>query len=129
MGCRPTCCSSNNQKNCISVIYNIDSEKLPSSVLKGFAEVLGSFNNQDDIVQNFTHPAKLGLPSHSTQDQEPKIDSLMQSNTKTELKKSLSEKTVEIMNDENKGRTKKIRAKSEKVLRSRDEENRWAILI
>ena len=64
MGCRPACCSSNSQKGCISVIYSVQPDKLPSSVLKGFAEVLGSFNNQNDIVQYLNHPAKEALPSH-----------------------------------------------------------------
>jgi hypothetical protein len=126
MGCKPSCCSSNKEKNCISIVFNLKSQNLPESVLQGFAQVLGSLNNYEEIAHDLKPFESKVIPSHSTHDPRPETPNL---DDRKLIKKSLSHKTFEENLSENRKNKEKIRRKSQRPACSRDEEYKMANII
>ena len=113
MGCKPMCCSKNNEKECISVIHTVNSPKLPESVLRGLAVVINSaylegVENESSEKYKEIHSEYFPCndqPSHFF------IDNIIQSTEKVLLSRTSSMKSLKF-ETENYGKGEHVLKKS-----------------
>lgn len=104
MGCKPSCASKDDEKDCISIVYTVNSPKLPESILKGLAFVL---NNPLQGELDFHSPenekeSPYRLFSYCEESSQSLVDKKIQSVEECNLAKTMSRKSLRTENDKQK---------------------------